>query len=251
MGRSADAQGGVRVAMWSGPRNISTALMRSWDARGDCAVVDEPLYAHYLMATGHPHPGADAILEHHETDFDRVIAALLGPIPNGASVFYQKHMAHHVLPDMDMAWIRDLNSAFLIRDPSAMIASLAKVLPNPAIEETGLPQQVRLLEWLRDETGETPPVFDSRDVLMDPARALPAMCQSLGVSFTERMLSWAPGRRATDGVWAEHWYANVEKSTGFAPWAPPRDEPPARLRSLVRQCEALYQRLYESRMTFD
>lgn len=251
MGRSADAQGVVRVAMWSGPRNISTALMRSWEARGDCAVVDEPLYAHYLSVTGHPHPAADAVMQHHETDFDRVIAALLGPIPHGASVFYQKHMAHHVLPDMDMTWIRNLSSAFLIRDPKAMIASLAKVLPNPAIEETGLPQQVRLLEWLRDETGETPPVFDSRDVLMDPARALPVMCQSLGVSFTERMLSWAPGRRATDGVWAEHWYANVEKSTGFAPWTPPREEPPARLLSLVRQCEALYQRLYESRKTFD
>ncbi len=238
----------IRIAVWSGPRNISTAMMRSWEARGDCAVVDEPLYAHYLAATGHDHPGAAEVMAQHETDWRIVVDALLGPVPGEKPLFYQKHMAHHLLPDIELDWIESLRNVLLIREPRAMVTSLAKVIPNPTIEETGLPQQVRLAEWLSDQTGRAAPVIDSRDVLMNPEVALRAMCDAIAVPFTQHMLTWAPGPRATDGVWAKHWYANVEKTSGFEPYVPSTAEPPARLRSLVRACERLYEPLHERRL---
>lgn len=239
----------VRIAVWSGPRNISTAMMRSWEARGDCAVVDEPLYAHYLLKTGLDHPGADEVMERHETDWRSVAHSLVGDAPDGKPIFYQKHMAHHLLPGMEWSWIASLRNALLIREPRAMIASLAKVIPNPTIEETGLPQQERLDAWLREEIGRAAPVLDSRDVLIDPGATLRALCEAVGVPYTDRMLSWPAGPRPTDGAWARHWYANVERSTGFEPYTPPRSDPPARLLPLVRACERFYERLHERRLT--
>lgn len=239
----------VRVAVWSGPRNISTAMMRSWEARGDCAVVDEPLYAHYLESTGFDHPGASEVIETHDTDWRRVVESLIGNPTGGEPVFYQKHMAHHLLPHMEMEWIVNLRSVLLIREPRAMVASLAKVIPNPAIEETGLPQQQRLDRWLQEHAGYVAPVVDSRDVLLNPAGLLRAFCGAVGVSYTERMLSWPAGPRDTDGVWAKHWYANVERSTGFEPYAPSASEPPTRLLPLVRACERIYDQLLERRLT--
>jgi hypothetical protein len=240
--------GGTRIAMWSGPRNISTAMMRSWEARGDTLVRDEPLYAHYLAATGRDHPGRDEVIATHEPDWRAVVAELTGPVPHGRPIFYQKHMAHHLLPDMDTAWVAGLVNCFLIRAPSEMITSLAKVLPDPSIEETGLPQQVRLFEAERARTGRVPPVLDARDVLTDPADRLARLCDAVGVAWTDAMLSWKPGRRPTDGVWARHWYASVEASTGFAPYRP-KDEPvPDHLRGLAEACDALYHVMHEHRI---
>ena len=142
-----------RIAMWSGPRNISTALMRGWENRSDCAVIDEPLYAFYLERTGLPHPGAAEIIAHDETDWRRVAETLTGPLPDGASVFYQKLMAHHLLPEIDREWLWSLEHAFLLRDPREMLLSLSKVTPNPRPEDTGLPQQVELFEEVRRRTG--------------------------------------------------------------------------------------------------
>lgn len=241
----------LRIAVWSGPRNISTAMMRSWEARGDCAVIDEPLYAHYLLRTGLDHPGAPEIIAKHETDWRIVVDQLLASPPNGEPVFYQKHMAHHLLSNIEFEWIAALRNVMLIREPRAMVASLAKVIPNPTIEETGLPQQERLDDWLREVAGQDSPVIDSRDVLQNPAGALRAMCAAIGVAYTDRMLSWPAGRRATDGVWAKHWYANVERSTGFEPYAPSASEPPARLLPLVRECERIYKRIYARRLPDD
>jgi len=233
--------------MWSGPRNISTALMRSFEARGDAAVVDEPLYAHYLKQTGLDHPGRDDVIAHHDADWRVVVAGLLGDIPNNKPIYYQKHMAHHLLPEVDLDWIENLRSAFLIREPRAMLASLAKVIPNPTIEQTGLPQQERLDQWL-GERGIQPPVVDSRDVLMNPAGTLRALCDSLELPYTDRMLSWEAGPRTSDGVWAKYWYANVERSTGFAASTPKNGELPQRLKTLVKQCERIYQSLYDRRL---
>ena len=238
----------VRIAMWSGPRNISTALMRSWGSRADTAVVDEPFYAHYLDATGLDHPGRTAILRSQPTDWRAVADALTGPVPAGKTIYYQKHMAHHLLPGMDGPWLGVLRHALLIRRPAEMLASLLQVLPDPRPEDTGLPQQVALFERM-SEVGAPPPVVDARDVLEDPPGLLRALCEALGVAFDPAMLAWSPGRRPTDGVWAEHWYAAVEASTGFNPYVPKHDRVPDRLRSVLAECEAHYARLYPHRLT--
>lgn len=234
--------------MWSGPRNISTAMMRSWGGRPDTAVCDEPLYAHYLLKTGREHPGREDVIARHETDWRKVVEFLLGPVPGGKTIFYQKHMAHHLLPGMTIDWVDGLTNCFLIRDPREMILSLSKVLPNPTLEETGLPQQWALFERERKRTGRTPPVVDAKDVLMDPRATLAALCDRLGVPFAEAMLRWEPGPRPTDGVWGQHWYDSVYRSTGFEPYRERSEPTPARLDRLLADCRNIYQRIYEHRI---
>jgi hypothetical protein len=240
---------GIRIAMWSGPRNISTALMRSFGNRPDTYVSDEPFYAHYLAQTGKDHPGREEVIAHHESDWREVARALTGPIPEGRTVWYQKHMSHHLLPDMEREWMAGLTHAFLIRSPREMLASLAQVLEEPVLADTGLPQQVELYDWVVSRTGGQPPVIDARDVLENPAGLLAKLCAALGIDYTDAMLHWPPGPRDTDGVWAKHWYAAVERSTGFEAYKPDRSAPPARFASLLEQCEALYARLYPQRLT--
>ncbi len=239
---------GLRIAAWSGPRNISTALMRSWGNRPDTAVCDEPLYAHYLLRTRAPHPGADEVIARHETDWRKVAAWLTGSIPDGKAIFYQKHMAHHLLPDIDRRWLAGLTHCFLIRDPAEMLPSLLKHLPQPALTDTGLPQQVELFDWVRRRTGAIPPVADARDVLENPRRLLTLLCTALGVTFSDAMLAWPPGPRPTDGVWARHWYAEVERSTSFLPYRPKTEPLPAGLAELHAACQDLYRRLYRHRL---
>ncbi len=238
----------MKVAMWSGPRNISTALLRSWGNRQDTYVTDEPLYAFYLNRTGLPHPGADEIIASQPTDWREVAAWLTGPVPEGCSNWYQKHMAHHLLPEIEREWLRDLTHCFLIRDPAEMLTSLLHVLPEPRLVDTGLPQQVELFDWVRASTGKTPPVLDSREVLENPRGQLEALCENLGILFTDAMLHWPAGPRPTDGVWAKHWYASVEKSTAFEPYRPKAEVVPDRFAPLLSECQALYERLWEHRL---
>jgi len=234
--------------MWSGPRNISTTLLRSWGARPDTFVCDEPLYAHYLLRTGAPHPGREQVIASHETDWRRVVDQLTGPIPGGKPVFYQKHMAKHLLPEVGRDWLDALSHAFLIREPAEMLASFARVVPDPTLDDTGLPLQCELFELMADRTGRTPPVIDSRDVLDDPAGVLARLCEALGVPYTDAMLRWPAGRRDTDGVWAPHWYASVEASTGFAAPGPRLTQPPAGMERLYEQCLPWYERLAAHRL---
>ncbi len=235
--------GPVRIAMWSGPRNISTAMMRSFGSRPDAFVTDEPLYAHYLQTTRRDHPGAREVLAHQETDWRSVVEHLTGPVPGGAAVWYQKHMAHHLVGDIELDWIDGLTNCLLVREPRAMLASLARVLGEVTVEETGLPQQVMLYERLA-ERGAPPPVIVSSDVLKDPRGMLSALCGRVGIAFDDAMLSWEAGLRETDGVWAKHWYASVAESTGFAPWAEQRRvEAPGGLEDVLGECEALYAQL--------
>jgi hypothetical protein len=236
---------GIRVAMWSGPRNISTAMMRAWENRKDTVVCDEPFYAHYLKETGVGHPGREEVFASQESDWRKVVEQLTGPIPRGRAIYYQKHMAHHLLPRMGREWLRKLRNAFLIRDPREMITSLIKVTPDITVEDTGLPQQVELLEAL----GGGLPVLDARDVLENPRGMLVALCEGLGVPFDEAMLLWPPGPRDTDGVWAKYWYAAVEKSTGFQEYRPKSDSVPARLEAVYNECRRHYDRLYERRLS--
>lgn len=238
--------------MWSGPRNISTALMRSWGNRPDCAATDEPLYAHYLSAAPlsvrHAHPGWQEVLNSQPTDWRAVADTLTGPVPGGNPIWYQKHMSHHLTPEIDRAWVLGLTNCFLIREPAAMITSFIKVIPEPRPEDLGLPQQVELFEWIRSQTGVTPAVIDSREVLTDPRRSLTQLCARVGVSFDEAMLAWPPGPRPEDGVWAPHWYESVYRSTGFAPYTP-KDEPvPDRLAGVLETCIGLYSTLAAHRI---
>jgi len=234
--------------MWSGPRNISTAMMRAWGNRPDTLVCDEPLYAHYLARTGLAHPGADEVLRHHEQDWRKVVAELTTDLPAGKRVFYQKHMAHHLMPDTGRAWLSAVRNCFLIREPGEMLTSLLEFLPEPTLQDTGLPQQVEIFDLVREQSGTVPPVLDTKDVLDDPPRLLELLCESLDVEFTERMLSWPPGRRETDGIWAKHWYHEVETSTAFRPYKPKPDQIPAEFDDLYQQCLGYYHRLFEHRL---
>jgi hypothetical protein len=229
------------IAMWSGPRNISTAMMRAWGSRRDTAVSDEPLYGYYLKARPDvDHPGRDEVIVSMETDWRRVADSLVGPIPGGKTTWYQKHMSHHLLAEVDRAWITRLTNCFLIRDPREVLISLAKVMPRPGAMDTGLPQQVELFRQERTRLRRVPPVVDARDVLMDPRRALRALCAGAGVEFDEAMLRWERGPRPNDGVWGKHWYAAVEQTTGFGPYREPRERLSRDLECVESECRALY-----------
>lgn len=228
--------------MWSGPRNLSTALMRSFENRADCSVVDEPLYAAYLHTTGLDHPGRDEVIASQPTSPSVVVEELTtGPVPT--PVQYQKHMTHHVLPDVPRGPLDSLTHAFLVRDPERVLTSYAKVREEPTLEDLGLPQQLELFETYGG------PVVDAADVLRDPRGTLTLLCAALGIGFDEAMLSWPAGPRKTDGVWAPYWYAGVEASTGFAPYSPGADDPlPDRLAPLLERCLPYYEALAPYRL---
>jgi hypothetical protein len=234
--------------MWSGPRNISTAMMRSWGNRPDTFVVDEPFYAHYLSATGKKHPGADEVIAAGETDSQKVIAQLTGPIAKSKRIFFQKQMAHHLLPGVDREWLGEVTNCFLIRDPREVIASYVKKREDPALQDLGFMQQVEIFDFVCSRTNSVPPVVDARDVLENPERVLRLLCDAIGVEFSESMLSWAPGFRETDGVWAKHWYGEVATTTSFQPYRPSHAEVPAHLREIHDRCRECYDRLHEYRL---
>lgn len=236
--------------MWSGPRNISTAMMRSWGNRADTFVVDEPFYAYYLRATGFKHPGAEEVIAHGETDWRRVIGTLTAsPLPSCQRLHYQKQMTHHLLPAIDRAWLREVQNCFLIRDPAYVIASYVRKNGDPSVEDLGFLQQAEIFECVRTQTGERPIVIDADDVLENPRHILQLLCDSLGVDWSERMLSWPPGLRATDGVWARHWYTEVVDSTSFrAPRAAATPEIPPHLRDVHERCRGAYDKLHAHRL---
>jgi hypothetical protein len=233
-----------RIAMWSGPRNISTAMMRAFENRPDTAVVDEPLYAAYLHETGIDHPGREEVLNSQPTDWREVANALTGGVPDGASVYYQKHMAHHLLPHMGRDWLDGLSHAFLIRDPRLMLASYVKTREEVTLADLGLEAQLEIFEREANRLGTAPPVIESADVLSDPKGKLTALCDALGIPFDDSMLTWQAGRRATDGVWAPYWYRNVEASTGFnTPKAEALPDLEARLQSIADEAMPIYEML--------
>ena len=232
-----------RIAMWSGPRTVSTALMRAWENRPDTAVTDEPLYAFYLDRTGLDHPGRDAVIASQPTDWGVVLAALAdGPLPGGAAIGYAKHMTPHLLPEVDRAALAPFRHAHLIRDPRELLASYARVRAEPTLDDLGLRRQAEIFETFGG------PVVDSRDLLTAPEGTLRALCQALGVPFDDRMLAWPAGPRDSDGVWAPWWYDSVQSSTGFAAYRPPGAPLPARLEPLADRCLPYFDRLYQYRL---
>jgi Sulfotransferase domain len=206
---------GTRIAMWSGPRNISTAMMRSFEARGDTAVTDEPFYSAYLHRTGIDHPLRDEVIASQSIDSREVAGALVGPVPGDKPIWYQKHMTLHLLEGFERDWMSQVLNVFLIRDPSAVLASYAAKRTHVTLADLGFVQQRRLFEREAERLGVPPPVVDAADILANPARTLERLCQALGIAYTPSMLGWPAGPRPTDGIWAPAWYQSVERSTGF------------------------------------
>ncbi|HEX4480196.1 MAG TPA: hypothetical protein VH082_05265 [Rudaea sp.] len=239
----------VRVAMWSGPRNISTAMMRSFENRGDCAVVDEPFYAHYLAETKSDHPGRDDVIAAGETDWRNVVAMLTGSAPGGATVFYQKHMTHHLLPHIGRDWFADVTHVFLIRDPRAVLVSYLKSRPHATAEDIGVPREAALYDEISNDTRAPPPVIDADEFLKQPEAHLRALCEFLGIPFTPRMLHWPAGSRPSDGVWAPYWYDTVLKSTGFEPWYERDRDVPPDYRAMIDRCMPHYETLFARRLS--
>jgi hypothetical protein len=204
-----------RIAMWSGPRNLSTALMYSFAARGDCAVWDEPFYAAYLRTSGADHPLREQVIAAHEADPAKVAAACLGPVPEGQPIFYMKHMTLHMLPGFDRGFMRGCDNVFLIRHPARVVASYAARRENPTLADLGFVQQAELFDEVAQGLGRAPLVLDSADVRADPQATLGRLCAALGIAWTAAMLRWPAGGHRSDGVWAPHWYAAVHRSTGF------------------------------------
>jgi len=229
--------------MWSGPRTVSTALMRSFGNRPDTVVADEPLYAFYLARTGISHPGRDEILASMPTGWREVLDDLTAaPLPAGKSVYYGKHMTHHLLPEVDRAALAPLRHAYLLRDPAELLASYAKVRSEPTLADLGIVQQAEIFDAYPG------PVVDSRDLLENTEGILRALCAALGIPFTAAMLRWPPGPRDTDGVWGPYWYENVWRSTGFGPYRPPGEPLPDALAALAERCGPYYQRLHAHRL---
>jgi len=241
-------QAPVHIAMWSGPRNISTAMMRAWGNRPDTFVVDEPFYAFYLKETGADHPGAAEVIAAGKTDWRKIITQLTGLIPNGAPIFFQKQMTHHLLPKVSRDWLREVTNCFLIRDPAEVIASYIKKNREPTLEDLGFVQQAQIFDFVHRQTSSVPPVIDANDVLRDPERMLRLLCDAIGVEFSDAMLSWPPGPRETDGIWAKYWYAEVERSTSFQPWRERKIEVPKSLREVNDRCREIYENLYQHRL---
>jgi hypothetical protein len=233
----------LRLAMWSGPRNISTAMMRAWGNRPDTFVCDEPFYAYYLKSTGLAHPAADLVTARHETDWKKVVDWLTGPIPEAKSIFYQKQMSHHLLGEIDRTWMTQCTHCFLIRHPRDVILSYIAKNNDPTVADVGFVQQAEIFQWVCAETGTTPPVLDARDIQNTPRETLGLLCDALGVEFNECMLSWPPGLRSTDGVWAPHWYHEVESSTTFRPYVERRESVPERLSAVYAESLAAYEQL--------
>lgn len=238
----------IRIAMWSGPRNLSTAMMRSFGSRSDTFVSDEPFYGAYLKATGDPQPMADEVMASMDCDWQGVAQTMTGPCPTGSPIWYQKHMAHHMVGPISHDDLPGLRHAFLIRDPERVIASYAAKRVAVRPDHLGVERQVEFFEREADRLGHAPPVIDSADILRDPAGMLERLCEALAIPWEPAMLQWEPGIRATDGVWASHWYDAVAASTGFSAPDTGPVELDAAARSVAGQCRPFYERLASHRL---
>ena len=249
--RNADIQISIntlRIAMWSGPRNISTAMMRSWQNRPDCSVVDEPFYAAYLASTGLDHPCREQSLRSQSTDYKTGVAELTEQ-PVSSPVQYQKQMTHHIPRGMNMAWCIGLKHCFLIRDPAQVIASYVQKMPTIDEDAIGIRRQAELFQEITALTGIAPDVIDSNDVLHNPARVLAGLCHELQVDFyPEAMLHWPAGKRASDGVWGSHWYRSVEQSTGFGKYRADGTQLRPAHRALAERMQPYYEEMASLRI---
>jgi len=236
------------IAMWSGPRNISTALMRSFENRSNCFVSDEPFYSYFLHKTGLQHPLRDEIIKSGLINYNEIIKYITGPIPSSKKIWYQKHMAHHILPESDMNWIKNMKNCLLIRHPSEVILSYSKKNKINSIEQLGYLQQIKIYKILFEEIGTPPIIIDAQDLLQEPKKMLINICGNLRIKFDEKMLSWPLGSRKTDGIWGKYWYKQVEASIGFKPYIKTDRIIPSKYQIIYDKCMRHYDFLYQNRI---
>ncbi len=210
----------VRIAMWSGPRNISTAMMRAWEHRTDCQVLDEPLYGYYLHQTGLDHPGAEDVMQAQGTDWQSAVKRCNAATDNGETICFQKHMVMHMLPEVGRDWLTGYRHYFLIRDPALVVASYSAVRDQVTLDDLGFRQATELFDAFCDSAERAPVIIDTELFLKHPRQQLQALCSALDVAFDDNMLHWPAGPRVSDGVWAPYWYDSVNASSGFAPYTP-------------------------------
>ena len=237
----------IKIAMWSGPRSISTALMRSFENRPDTFVTDEPFYAHYLHKTGIDHPFREEVMADGNTDWNSIADEITGPVPDGKTIWYQKHMAQHNLHGCDMKWVKKLTNCILIRHPREVMLSYLIKYEIKSIFQLGYPQQIDLFKLLRDMDTQTI-ILDAEDVLKNPEVALKLVCAKLSIPFFIEMLNWPAGRRKSDGIWGRHWYSSVEASTEFHPYAEKKGDLPSKYQGIYTACLESYQQLYSHRV---
>ena len=238
----------VRIAMWSGPRNLSTAMMRSFGSRSDTFVSDEPFYGCFLKESGADHPMRDEVIAAMDCDWQSVMSDLRRPAPGDRPVWYQKHMWHHMTGPIGYSDFEGFTHAFLIREPERMIASYLRKRETAAFEGFGMDRQAEFFDREAERLGQAPPVVDANDVLRNPEAVLSALCNALGIPWDPAMLSWDPGRRSTDGPWAPHWYGAVEASTGFGPPETDAVELPYEARRVADRCLPYYEKLAAHRL---
>ena len=236
------------IAMWSGPRNLSTAMMRSFENRKDTVVFDEPFYAHYLSVTELNHPGRDQILDFQSTNWDEVVEKCRNTSFQKESLCYQKHMAQHNLQGFDISWIKDVQNCILIRDPKYVIASYVKKLPIEDERHLGYIQQAEIIEFLEKENGITPPIIDADDILKNPESMMKKLCKALDIIFYPSMLQWPSGTRSSDGVWGVYWYEEVYDSTGFKPYTKKEVNIDQKLAKVYEKCKKHYDTFNNKRM---
>ncbi|MEH6791867.1 sulfotransferase [Parasphingorhabdus sp.] len=238
----------IRIAMWSGPRNISTAMMRSFSGRSDCAVTDEPFYGAFLRTTGQRQPMADEVIASMDCDWQSVVDSMRGPVPGGQPLWYQKHMPHHMVADISIADFPDHRHAFLIRDPSRVVASYTAKRVEVTADDLGYARQLDYVEQAAQMTGKPPIILDSANILRDPEAHLKALCSALEIPWDAGMLRWPAGPRDTDGIWASHWYGRVLETTGFGETESAAPDLSDEVRRIADACQPLYESLSRYRI---
>mgnify|MGYP001169463158 FL=1 len=233
-----------KIAMWSGPRNISTAMMRSFENREDTYVIDEPFYAYYLKKANLKHPFREQIISSQESRLNKVIESITGLIPNNKMIWYQKHMVHHIPRNINMDWVKSFENCFLIRHPKDVIISYSKRNSINGIGDLGYIHQKYLFQKIKKITGKYPSVFDSKDILLNPEKYLKVMCNDFEIDFSKKMLYWPKGPRASDGVWASYWYKNVMNSRSFKKFKKSDEKVPRKYNHLLEKCLPYYEYLY-------
>ena len=244
---AANSSTSLSVAMWSGPRNISTAMMRSFGSREDSFVSDEPMYGHFLMKTGISHPMRDEVLKSMSTDFNDLTDYLTGNIPNNRNIWYQKQMTHHILESDNLSWVKKLKNTFLIRHPKDVMLSYMEKFDLEE-ELIGFQQQDRIYRYVFDFVEENPIVIDAKDILKDPKKMLTRLCNHLDIPFHSSMLSWRTGHHSTDGVWGKHWYSNVIKTDSFGEYKEKTNSIPEKYIDIYNRSLELYKKLHQKKI---
>lgn len=239
----------LRIAMWSGPRSLSTALMRAWESRDDTVIWDEPLYPAYLYKTNGDDAYTQEIITSYETDWQKIIhKAIKSRVPGTSQIFYQKYISCNYLDCFGFEWLKYLKNCFLIRNPRDLVLSLSKKTSTVSVERTGIPRLYQIYQYVIENTELPPPVICAQDLQRDPERTLTLLCKALNIPFDSNMLNWTAGGRCSDGIWSTHWYDSVVESCAFKPYRASDEPLPPHLLNVVQSCENIYQILYDQRL---